>query len=198
MTDEAPRLKRMGRPPKHPDQGKRPSLSLRVSQSLYDQIAAAADENGRSLSEEMEARVNAVYSQNATEITAKAVAVACQNMDEDRLKFFHGNDGHMWAKLSADLYRNALMSTAVEVGPESTASFSDEFIAAFTAKIRDGQDQIIKTWKNGMLFARMAERMNRPGFAGSLKEALSNNKDLVEKLATIRSQPPSGKGDESE
>lgn len=182
MVDEAPERRKRGRPPKPKDElTRRPTVGLRVRPELYDRIVKAAEENGRSLSEEMEARIE------------RAVSI-----DEDRLKFFHGNDGYMWAKLSADLYQSALMSTVVELGPDKSANLSEEFIALFSEKIRDGQDQIIKTWKTGMLFARLAQRMNQPSFAAPLKEALLNNKDLVEKLAKSLPRASEGKSGEGE
>jgi hypothetical protein len=66
----------IGRPRKNPeDLSKRPTLSLRVRQPLYDVIKAAALANGRSMSEEMEARIEGAFAiSDVAQATADAVA----------------------------------------------------------------------------------------------------------------------------
>ena len=43
-----------GRPPKHPGEGKRPTLTVRVRPSTHVRLVEAATKNGGSLSEEVE------------------------------------------------------------------------------------------------------------------------------------------------
>lgn len=49
--------KRMGRPPKAPEKGRRQNYTFRMSDSTRDQVISAAEQSGRSISEEIERRV---------------------------------------------------------------------------------------------------------------------------------------------
>jgi hypothetical protein len=57
MSDHAEMPKRIGRPPKYPGEGKRPTLTFRVRGKLHEQLQAAAAASERSISEEIEARL---------------------------------------------------------------------------------------------------------------------------------------------
>jgi len=58
MTDpEQPRRKR-GRPPKYAGEGKRQNFSFRITPDMRERLIAAVKQSGRSLSEEVEFRLN--------------------------------------------------------------------------------------------------------------------------------------------
>jgi hypothetical protein len=57
MSEHAETPKRIGRPPKYPGEGKRPTLTFRVRGKLHEQLQAAAAASERSISEEIEARL---------------------------------------------------------------------------------------------------------------------------------------------
>lgn len=57
MTEEAHPKKRMGRPPKAPEKGRRQNYTFRMSDADRDKVVAAADAAGRSVSEEIERRI---------------------------------------------------------------------------------------------------------------------------------------------
>lgn len=180
--DETPARKR-GRPPKSPEEiVQRPTVALRVSPELHALIAEAAKNNGRSFSQEMERRLEEAFSTSPGEVTVKAVEAARREADEAMLASFHGRSGYLWGRLSADLYVKELMSAALEAGPESASKLSDEFIAIFTAKIKNGQEDIIKTWRVGALFSRLADRVTQPAFLDAAREAMSGDADLREQL----------------
>lgn len=56
-NDEKPAPKRTGRPPKNPELGKRSNIMFRLNEARKEQLMAAAADCGRSMSEEIEARV---------------------------------------------------------------------------------------------------------------------------------------------
>lgn len=62
MTEEAPPKKRMGRPPKAPEKGRRQNYTFRMSDADRDKVVAAADAAGRSVSEEIERRIEDSFS----------------------------------------------------------------------------------------------------------------------------------------
>jgi hypothetical protein len=53
----ADRVKRVGRPPKYAGEGKRVTHTMRVRAATREKLKAAAAESGRSMSEEIEYRV---------------------------------------------------------------------------------------------------------------------------------------------
>ncbi len=57
--------KRRGRPPISPERRKRNNVTLRVRDDLKRQLKAAAQANGRSLSEEMEFRLEQAFQEVA-------------------------------------------------------------------------------------------------------------------------------------
>jgi hypothetical protein len=57
MAEVAATKKKMGRPPKAPEKGKRQNYTFRMSEADREKVAAAAEAAGRSFSEELEARV---------------------------------------------------------------------------------------------------------------------------------------------
>jgi hypothetical protein len=50
-------MKKVGRPPKYPGEGKRITHTMRVRAATREKLMAAAAESGRSMSEEIEYRV---------------------------------------------------------------------------------------------------------------------------------------------
>ncbi|MCJ2023929.1 hypothetical protein [Methylobacterium sp. J-067] len=57
MSEAAKPKKRMGRPPKSPEKGKRQNYTFRMSDADRDMVVKAAEMAGRSISEEIELRV---------------------------------------------------------------------------------------------------------------------------------------------
>lgn len=64
MSDSVKPQKRMGRPPKAPEKGRRQNYTFRMSEADRDKVAAAAEQSGRSMSEEIEFRVSESFSEN--------------------------------------------------------------------------------------------------------------------------------------
>ena len=58
MTDQEPQRKKGGRPRKHSPDAKRPTMAFRMSSHLHERLIASADANERSLSEEIERRLD--------------------------------------------------------------------------------------------------------------------------------------------
>jgi hypothetical protein len=63
MTDQEP-PKRKGRPPKYAGEGKRQNFSFRIRDKVREQLIAAVQETGRSLSEEIEHRLERSFEEN--------------------------------------------------------------------------------------------------------------------------------------
>lgn len=57
MDDQEPKKNKGGRPAKYPGEGRRPTLSLRVRGGLYEKLQSAAEKTSRTISEEMERRL---------------------------------------------------------------------------------------------------------------------------------------------
>lgn len=64
MSDLKPIKKRMGRPPKSPEKGKRQNYTFRMSDADRDKLIAFAERSGRSMSEEIERRVELSFEQS--------------------------------------------------------------------------------------------------------------------------------------
>ena len=191
--DETPARKR-GRPPKSPEElVQRPTVALRVSPELHAVITEAAKKNGRSLSQEMEKRLEEAFSTTPGEVTVKAVEAARREADEAMLASFHGKSGYLWGRLSADLYIKELMSAALEAGPENASQLSEEFISIFTAKIKDGQDDIIKTWRVGMLFSRLATRLKQADLIEKARDGISTDEEIKAKFKELFAHLPKKK-----
>jgi hypothetical protein len=67
MTDTASKKNKGGRPAKYPAEGKRPTLTFRVRGSLHEQLREAAQLSGRSISEEIERRVEKSFERDLFE-----------------------------------------------------------------------------------------------------------------------------------
>ena len=65
--------KRMGRPPKPPTPGELAPLSVRITAKLKEQVQAAADGNGRSISAEVESRLEDSFKKDEVEAVMKEV-----------------------------------------------------------------------------------------------------------------------------
>lgn len=65
--------KRMGRPPKAPEKGRRQNYTFRMSDSTRDQIIDAASKSGRSVSEEIERRVETSFKSSQTDAFVSAM-----------------------------------------------------------------------------------------------------------------------------
>ncbi|WP_267359507.1 MULTISPECIES: hypothetical protein [unclassified Methylobacterium] len=132
MTDDEPKRNKGGRPAKYPGEGRRPTLSLRVRGSLYDQLKKAAEASERTISEEMEYRLAISF---VTDDTAKSAAAAArQAIDEAQdayavqaihstLEELQEDLGHPWSLAVAfhmgqsftEYYRLMKMNTADEL-----------------------------------------------------------------------------------
>lgn len=142
MTDKpaakAPK-KRMGRPPKRPNQGKRPSVSLRVRAALYHQISEAARKNGRSLSEEMEAKVEEAFSDDGRRI-ARAKA------DEEYVVDFGGKTFVWVGRCEAHLFKKSLHEVASGKGIGRYTDLDRSSAPALTDKLIKGQAKIVQDY----------------------------------------------------
>ena len=76
LTKRASMAKRMGRPPKPPTPGEMAPLSVRITAVLKEKVQGAADANGRSISAEVESRLEQSF--HATAL-AKEVARVIRN-----------------------------------------------------------------------------------------------------------------------
>ena len=65
--------KRMGRPPKPPTPGELAPLSVRITATLKEKVQAAADGNGRSISAEVESRLEDSFKKDEVEAVMKEV-----------------------------------------------------------------------------------------------------------------------------
>jgi phage protein D len=63
--------KKRGRPPKRPGAGSRRNYAFRMTDATRDQVVAAADKNGRSMSEELEARIEASFAEDRMRAIAR-------------------------------------------------------------------------------------------------------------------------------
>jgi hypothetical protein len=76
---ETPRRGR-GRPPKDPGKGTRRNYAFRMSDQTRDMVVAAADKSGRSMSEELERRVEQSFQAEGTEVLAKSLLNGSDNL----------------------------------------------------------------------------------------------------------------------
>lgn len=77
--EEKPR-KRMGRPPKAPEKGRRQNYTFRLSDQTRDQVIEAAADSGRSMSEELEWRIEESFREKQGEVLAKALLNGSDNL----------------------------------------------------------------------------------------------------------------------
>lgn len=77
--EEKPR-KRMGRPPKAPEKGRRQNYTFRLSDQVRDQLIDAASESGRSMSEEIEWRIEESFREKQGEMLAKSLLNGSDNL----------------------------------------------------------------------------------------------------------------------
>jgi hypothetical protein len=77
--EEKPR-KRMGRPPKAPEKGRRQNYTFRLSDQVRDQLIDVASESGRSLSEEIEWRIEESFREKQGELLAKSLLNGSDNL----------------------------------------------------------------------------------------------------------------------
>lgn len=77
--EEKPR-KRMGRPPKAPEKGRRQNYTFRLSDQTRDQLVNGAAESGRSLSEEIEWRIEESFREKQGEMLAKSLLNGSDNL----------------------------------------------------------------------------------------------------------------------
>ena len=131
--------KRTGRPPKRPNQGKRPSVSLRVRGALYHQISEAARKNGRSLSEEMEAKVEEAFSDDARRIARAKV-------EEEQTAEFGGKFLLWVGKCEAQLFKESLREVASEKGVSRYTELDMSSALALTDKLMKGQAKIVQEY----------------------------------------------------
>lgn len=78
-VEEKPR-KRMGRPPKAPEKGRRQNYTFRLSDQTRDQLVDAATESSRSLSEEIEWRIEESFREKQGEMLAKSLLNGSDNL----------------------------------------------------------------------------------------------------------------------
>jgi hypothetical protein len=71
-VEEKPR-KRVGRPPKAPEKGRRQNYTFRLSDQTRDQVIEAASQSGRSMSEELEWRIEESFRERQIEVLAKSL-----------------------------------------------------------------------------------------------------------------------------
>lgn len=156
MADETPPPKRMGRPPKHPDQGKRPNLSLRVRPELYEEIVKAAAASGRSLSEEMEYRVTEAFYMSQPAKVKEAVDAALWEKSEENVEQFGGRVGYAWHVLQNHFFLEAMADAYDHFGFSDPSQITPEFIDYVFAKMNDAQPRVKKLWQVRILAARAA------------------------------------------
>lgn len=71
-VEEKPR-KRMGRPPKAPEKGRRQNYTFRMSDQTRDAVIEAAAQSGRSMSEEIEWRIEESFRENEDRNFVKSI-----------------------------------------------------------------------------------------------------------------------------
>lgn len=76
--EQKPR-KRMGRPPKAPEKGRRQNYTFRMSDETRDRVIAAAAASGRSMSEELEWRVEESFREEDRRLTSSALMNGSRN-----------------------------------------------------------------------------------------------------------------------
>lgn len=79
-TEQEPQRKKGGRPRKHSPDAKRPTMSFRIGSKLHERLIAASVANERSLSEEIERRMEESFE---TKETAQAVSDVARKAIED-------------------------------------------------------------------------------------------------------------------
>jgi hypothetical protein len=77
---EYPPKRRVGRPPKDPEKGRRQNYTFRLSDQTRDQLVEIATENGRSLSEEIEWRIEESFREKQAELLAKSLLNGSDNL----------------------------------------------------------------------------------------------------------------------
>lgn len=78
-VEEKPR-RRVGRPPKDPGKGRRQNYTFRMSDQTRDQLIDVAAESGRSLSEEIEWRIEESFREKQGELLAKSLLNGSDNL----------------------------------------------------------------------------------------------------------------------
>lgn len=183
MVDDPPKPRKRGRPPKPVEEiVRRPTVGLRLRQELYDQVVEAAQKNGRSLSEEMEARVELAFSTTAADMAAAAAETARRQEDDAYLKEFHGLDGMLWGKASADLYRRELTKLVLETGWTSGQDMPEGFADKLLERTRAGLSFVVEEWHNSMLMSQMLSKLKDVDIGPLVDRMLELNPELQRKL----------------
>ncbi len=73
MEGEAPKRVKGGRPRRHAPNARRPTMAFRMSDALHQQLIAASVANQRSLSEEIERRLEVSFAAQTPSLTAEDV-----------------------------------------------------------------------------------------------------------------------------
>lgn len=170
MTDETPTPKRMGRPPKHPDQGKRPNLSLRVSPELYDVISKSAAENGRSLSEEMEFRVTEAFYMTKPAAVKEAIDAALWKQSEEDVERFGGRIAYSWHTFQNHFLQQAMAEAGERFGITDHRRLTSEYIDFVFEKMAEAQPRIRKLWQARILGGQMLGALDDPEVRAELQK----------------------------
>lgn len=182
MTDDKPQPKRMGRPPKHPDQGRRPNLSLRVSPEIYDVISKSAAENGRSLSEEMEARVTEAFRQSQPAAVKEAVSAALWEQGEQETIEAGGRLGYA---LTASFRRRIgpiLIEAYDKFNVTQAKDFSEDFVNHVFDRLVETLPEIRKEWRSRIFMTKFAASLSDPEGMAAIEKVLGDNPELRQSI----------------
>jgi hypothetical protein len=109
----------MGRPPKAPEKGKRQNYTFRMSDADRDKLVEAAEANGRSMSEEIERRVEESFKQTdiikaASEAAAAAATIAATEAATHLISNWAGEKKYFNIGLAfASTIRHAMVSNGL-------------------------------------------------------------------------------------
>lgn len=148
MASEDTTPRKRGRPPKPKDElSRRPTVALRVPVELYDTIVAAAAKNGRSLSEEMEARVTEAFRQSQPQAVQDAVHAALYRQSEKNFTDMGGELGYLLLRIRKHITAAIISEARKRFNIEMPKDLSDEFLDYACARFDQVEPTIRYLWR---------------------------------------------------
>lgn len=187
MVDEASPPRKRGRPRKSPEEvSRRPNFSLRVRQEIYDDLIARAQANGRSLSEEVEARLEYDFSDAPANALKSAVSEAVEAARNEEFEEVQSDFG---GPLSFHAARSWVESFNAELRKASAGDSSnlgvlsdDKKAAAFAEALCSHIPGLVNQLSGMAKFFGMLEAFTSTNLDKQLQDMKENNPALYEEI----------------
>lgn len=119
MSEDQKAPRRMGRPPKAPEKGRRQNYTFRMSDTDRDLVVEAAAKAGRSISEEIEHRIIESFKSNVVAEAASKLAEDTINRLVERADLsVEGIDTREAGKMVTQIYIDACKTADEKFGPD--------------------------------------------------------------------------------